>query len=85
MRLYATLYETMKRADASSLMEMMFFIRSAALAGHWRAALKFLERRDPDNWRKPKILRTRAATDQRVQRQDLYKESELRDLLRILG
>ncbi len=85
LRLYATLYETMKRADASSLMEMMFFIRSAALAGHWRAALKFLERRDPDNWRKPKILRTRAATDQRVQRQDLYKESELRDLLRILG
>lgn len=82
LTLYATLYEKMMKADANSRVEMVFYMCSAALAGDCRAASKFLERRDPVNWYKPAILRARAAA---VQRQDSYMESELRDLLRILG
>lgn len=87
LTLYATLYEKIMSADANSRMEMLFFIRSEALAGDWRAAVKILERRDPANWHKRTILRTRAADqqDQRDQDQDLDMKSEWRDLLRILG
>lgn len=85
LKLYATLYKKMQRAAAIARIEMVLTIRSAALDGNWRAAMHFLERRDPRNWNLKTILRAMATDDERHQRQELCMGSELRDLMRILG
>ena len=85
LKLYVTLYEKMQKAAVSLRIKMVAVIRSAALNGDWRAALAFLERRDPDNWMPKRILRVLATGEKHHQHQHSIMAPDLLELMRLLG
>ncbi len=84
LKLYVTLYAKMQKANADAYIDMAAAIRSAALNGDWRAALKFLERRDPHNWNRKQILRNLTTRETHHQHQDSVMAPDMFDLLRLL-
>ena len=85
LKLYATLYEKMQKAKAIGRIKIVAALRAVALKGNWRAALAFLERRDPDNWMKKRILRNLATGEKHDQHQHSVTAPDMVELMRILG
>ena len=83
--LYFTLYKEVQKAGANLRIDMVKSIRSAAIKKNdWRAALAFLERRDPDNWNLKRILRN-AATEDKHHNQHSDMCPDFPEFLRLLG
>ena len=85
LKLYVMLYERIQKADANARIKMVTVIRSAALNGDWRAALAWLERRDPDNWMPKRILRNSENKATHDQHQHSLMEPHMVEFMRILG
>ena len=85
LKLYVMLDERMRKAGANARIKMVKVIRSAARNGDWRAALAFLERRDPDNWMPKRILRNLDTKETHDQHQHSLMAPDMVEFMRILG
>lgn len=48
---YHEFHDQVRQAEASARLKFTAVIATSAKEGDWRAALEFLKRRDPENWR----------------------------------
>ena len=83
LQLYESLYNRVRKAHANSQINMIAVVRTAAAGGDWRAALAFLERRDPDNWMPRKILQAEITGD--IRQQHSIVDPGLMDMMKALG
>jgi len=85
LQFYETLYDTMQKAAAICRIEMVAVIWRAAMGDDPRAAVAFLERRDPDNWLPTQILRNLTTGEIHHQHRYSIMAPDMLELMRLLG
>jgi hypothetical protein len=86
-RAYVRLVEAVERASAGAEVAAAMVITTAANKGDWRAALAFLERRDPETWGPPRLRVEHVEEPERPFRQllELCTDEELEILQNVAG